>query len=76
MLEARERVLNADAQGGEAFVVLATLRSDSGSDAIRIQLRSAPASLDAIIRRVCHVSQQEQPRLQEDRAREVQSSRF
>lgn len=57
-------MLNADADRGESLVVGSSLRSHRVPYALSIQVGTAPASLHTIVRRVCHVSQQEQPRLQ------------
>jgi hypothetical protein len=72
MLEARKRVFDADAQGREALIEAAALRGENGTDARRVDVRAAPAGLDAAVSRVRHVAQQEQPLLQEDVAREVE----
>jgi len=76
MLEARERVLYTDAQCREALIVLAALLCDCCTDSGWIELGRAEAALDAIIRGVCHVSQEEEIRLQVDRSREIQRSRL
>ena len=69
MIEARESVLNTDAQGREALIVEATLRSDCGSDDSGIHLRRFVAGLAALIIHICHIAEQEQTRPDEDVAR-------